>query len=209
MLSWYRFMDDVKKIVRLGYNQCAKNYTENRDLFKNQKYLDEMVAKLPKKAEVLDVGCGSGVPVDKYLTEHQMRVTGVDISEKQIELARQNVPTGKFMVGDMAEMDFLPNSFDGVVSFYAIFHIPRDEHLFLFKKIYLMLRAGGYILVTMGASDWIGTEDDFHGVKMFWSHYGAEKNVEIIKTAGFEIVSEEIDTSGGEKHLVILAKKRK
>lgn len=63
---------------------------------------------------------------------------------------------------------------------------------------------GGLILVTMGSGEWEGTEEDFHGSKMWWSHYGAEKNKEIVKNAGFEILLDEIDTSGNERHLFIL-----
>jgi len=59
----------------------------------------------------------------------------------------------------------------------------------------------------MGSTEWEGTEDNFHGVKMFWSHYGSKKNSEIIKNAGFEILLDEIDTSGGEKHQIIMARK--
>lgn len=66
---------------------------------------------------------------------------------------------------------------------------------------------GGYILVTMGSSSWEGTEDDFYGTKMWWSHYDAKKNRKIIKEAGFEALIDEIDTSGNEKHQIILAKK--
>jgi hypothetical protein len=43
---------------------------------------------------------------------------------------------------------------------------------------------------------------------MFWSHFGREKNREIIENAGFEILLDEIDTSNAEKHQVILATKK-
>ena len=59
----------------------------------------------------------------------------------------------------------------------------------------------------MGSSEWEGIEKDFHGTEMFWSHFGAEKNKEIIKNSGFEILFDEIDNSGGEKHQIIIAKK--
>jgi hypothetical protein len=42
---------------------------------------------------------------------------------------------------------------------------------------------------------------------MYWSHYGPEKNRKIIEEAGFEIIFDKIDTSGGEKHQIILARK--
>jgi predicted SAM-dependent methyltransferase len=107
----------------------------------------------------------------------------------------------------MGEVNFPANSFDAIVSFYAIFHIPRDEHPALLKKLYNLLKPDGYLLITMGSTSWEGTAENFHGVKMFWSHYGAAKNKQLIKQAGFEIIVEKIDTSGGERHLVILAKK--
>lgn len=59
----------------------------------------------------------------------------------------------------------------------------------------------------MGVSDWEGIEKDFYGVKMFWSHYDKDRNIELIKQVGFKIIYDEVDTSGGEKHLVVFAKK--
>lgn len=200
-------MDDKRKLVKSGYNQCAKNYADNRDLFKNQKYLEGLVSKLPAKARILDIGCGSGVPIDKFLLEKGFKLTGIDISEEMVKLAKENLPKGNFFVKDMAQIDFPESSFSAVVSFYAIFHIPREEHLLLLKKLYTISNTGGYLLITMGSSDWEGTEDDFHGAKMFWSHYDKDKNVELVKQAGFKIIYNEVDTSGGEKHLVVLAKK--
>jgi len=103
-------------------------------------------------------------------------------------------------------MDFAENSLDAVVSFYAIFHIKREMHLALLKRLFSFIKPGGYLLITMGAGEWEGTEP-FHGVEMFWSHYGSEKNKEIIQSAGFTILQAEVDTSGGEKHLVVFAQK--
>lgn len=201
-------MDKPQNIVKQGYNQCAKDYLDNRDLFKNIKYLNDLISRLSNnKAKILDLGCGCGIPIDKYLLEKDFEVTGVDISEEQINLAKNNLPEGDFFVGDMSEINFPDNSFDAVTSFYAIFHLPREKHLSVLKNIFSILKPGGYLLITMGSSDWEGTEKDFHGVKMFWSHYGREKNLELVKSAGFSILKEEIDTSGGEKHLVILANK--
>jgi trans-aconitate methyltransferase len=134
-------------------------------------------------------------------------VTGVDISEKQIQLAREALPTGTFIHGDMSEVTFPPETFVAVVSFYAIFHIPREEHAALLHKASTLLRPGGYLLVTMGAGHWEGTEEGFHGARMFWSHYGREMNLQLIRQAGFSILSEVIESSGDEQHLVVLAQK--
>ena len=200
-------MNEKRKLVKHGYDICAKDYSSNRDLFKNQKYLDDLAKYLPVGSQVLDLGCGSGIPVDKFLIEKGYHLTGIDISSAQIKLAKQNLPDGNFIQADMDEINFPDSSFDAVVSFYAIFHIPREEHRELLAKCFRLLKKGGYLLITMGSSDWEGTEDDFHGAKMYWSHYGREKNVQMVKEVGFEIIYDVIDESGNEKHLVIFTKK--
>jgi ubiquinone/menaquinone biosynthesis C-methylase UbiE len=197
---------DYKKLVKQGYDQCAQNYLDQRDLFKNQKYLEDLIVKLKPESKILDIGCGAGVPIDKFLIENGFDVTGIDISPKQIKLAQKNNPKGNFLVKDMSKINFPKNSFNAIISFYAIFHIKREDHQKLFNKLFSILKPNGYLLVTMGYEEWEGTED-FHKVKMFWSHYGVEKNLEIIKNSGFKIIHNEIDTSGGEKHLVIFAQK--
>ena len=53
----------------------------------------------------------------------------VDISPRQIALARVNVPGAEFIEGDAASLDFGEDSFDAVVSFYMLEHIPRAETL--------------------------------------------------------------------------------
>lgn len=194
-------------IVREGYNKVAKTYSAQRDLFKNDKYLAELTKLLKPNSTILDIGCGSGIPVDKYLINKGFKVIGIDISDEQIKLAKQNIPEGTFEVTNMSDLKEGYYQVDAIVSFYAIFHIPREEHQELFKKINSFLPIGGLVLVTMGAGEWEGTEDDFHGSKMWWSHYGADKNKEIVKNAGFEILLDEIDTGENERHLFIIARK--
>lgn len=193
--------------VKAGYNKAAKNYSSKfRDQFGNEKHLARLVEVLKQGASVLDVGCGAGKPIDNYLISKGMKVMGIDISEVQIELAKSSVPEATYEVRDMSELQENEYQVNAVVSFYAIFHTPREKHIDLLKKFKSFLKDEGYLLVTMGATAWEGKEDNFCGSEMYWSHYGAEKNKELIKEAGFEILFSEVDDAGGEKHLVILAK---
>ncbi len=198
---------DMNQKVKAGYNIAAKNYSsEFRDQFKNEKHLERLVDVLEPGSNILDVGCGAGKPIDNYLASKGMKVTGIDISEAQIELAKSYAPEANYEVQDMSELQDGEYQVDAVVSFYAIFHTPREKHIDLLKKFRSFLKPNGYLLITMGASDWEGKEDNFCGSEMYWSHYGAEKNQELIEEAGFEIIFSEVDDAGGEKHLVILAK---
>jgi cyclopropane fatty-acyl-phospholipid synthase-like methyltransferase len=200
-------MDDMRDLVKRGYERCAKDYAATRDQFQNTRHLEDLARRLPDGARVLDLGCGSGRPVDAFLLERGLDVTGVDVSGEQIRLAREALPAGTFIQGDMSDVAFPAETFDAVVSFYAIFHIPREEHAGLLRRTWRVLRPGGCLLATMGSAEWEGTEEDFHGTRMFWSHYGREENLQLIGRAGFAVLSEEVDPSGGEEHLVVLAQK--
>lgn len=200
---------NMNQRVKAGYNVAAKNYSsEFRDQFKNENHLEKLVEVLQPGSNILDVGCGAGNPIDSFLISKAMRVKGIDISEAQIELAKSYVPEASYEVKDMSDLKDAEYSVDAVVSFYAIFHTPREKHIEVLKKFRSFLKTDGFLLITMGASDWEGKEDDFCGAEMHWSHYGAEKNNELVEEAGFEIITSEIDHSGGEKHLMILAKAR-
>jgi cyclopropane fatty-acyl-phospholipid synthase-like methyltransferase len=193
--------------VKAGYNIVAKNYSSVfRDQFKNEKHLKELAELLEPNSTILDIGCGAGKPIDNYFISKGMRVTGIDISTAQIELARSNVPEASYEVRDMCKLFDGEYQVDAIVSFYAIFHTPRESHANLLKKFRSFLKPNGYLLITMGAKDWEGKEDNFCGAEMYWSHYGEDENLKLVSEAGFKIIKSEIDLSGDEKHLVILAK---
>lgn len=196
-----------KGLIREGYNEASEAYLKTRDQFSNIKYLKKLASLLKPNSTIFDIGCGAGLPIDKFFVDKGYKVLGIDVSARQVSMARRNVPGGSFEVKDMSELKKGRYKVDAIVSFYAIFHIPREEHEELFKKMNSFLPEGGLLLVTMGSSDFEGVEDNFHGVEMWWSHYGSNKNRKIIENAGFEIILDEIDTSGGEKHQVILARK--
>lgn len=199
---------DPVEDVRRGYDAAAESYSAERDQFESQKHLERFRALIPPPGEVLDVGCGSGIPVDRYLVEEGYSVTGIDLSPKQIELAKGSVPGAHFEVMNMLDLRSGQYDVDGILSFYAIFHTPRERHEELLNTLASFLRPGGVMLITMGASDYEGTEEDFHGVEMYWSHYDPPRNRELVEKAGLTVVSDEIDEGGSEHHQVIIARRR-
>lgn len=192
--------------VKEGYEKAADDYAAKRDQFENIRYLEQFSTLIEKGKTILDVGCGAGKPVDEFLVKQGFAVNGIDISKRMIELAKKNVPDAFYEVKDMSQLKEGEYCVNGIVSFYAIFHTPRETHQELLKKFASFMPNGGFMLITMGSGEWEGIEEDFHGAEMFWSHYGADKNIELVKNAGFEIVLNEIDGQANEKHQVIIAR---
>ena len=197
---------DHAALVRRGYDEVADRYLEDRDRWAASIPLDRLLSHLPEHARILDVGCGAGTPVDAYLVERGHEVLGIDVSERQIDLARQHVPEGRYEVADLLSLSPGDYDVDAVISFYAIFHTPRETHGHTLGTFATFLEPGGMLLITMAGSTWEG-EEEFYGTTMWWSSHGPETNVALVSAAGFEVLRDEIDGTGGERHQVILARK--
>jgi len=202
---------DFKKTVKEGYNTIADRYlAERKRDAEDVRLLEEFMERLPDRANVLDAGCGAGIPISQLLSE-RFHVTGVDFSEAQIELAKKNVPSADFLCEDMTQLSFPDNTFDGITSYYAIIHIPREEHHSLLANFYRMLKPGGFALLCLGAENLIDDiEENYLGTRMYWSHYDTETYLEMLNDCGFAILwSKRVvdETCQDAGHLFVLAQK--
>ena len=201
---------DPKEIVRTGYDRISEVYRSADFDYEGSGYQECLAALLPRLKpglQALDLGCGCGIPVSRILAgEHNL--TGVDISPVQIQRARDLVPSGEFICADMTEVEFEAGKFDVIVAFFAIIHVPVAEHPALFQKIARWLKSGGLLMFSVGHQAWTGTEPDWKGAEMYWSHADPETYREWLNTLGFEIVWETFLPEGDGGHTVILAEKR-
>jgi SAM-dependent methyltransferase len=203
---------EQKQIVRQGYDKLSYDYRADStpdDSGDYAEWIQLLVDRLPYRASALDIGCGCGLPATKLLADH-FDVTGIDFSEVQIERAKGLVPSARFLCADVSELTFPPESFDAIVSFYAIIHMPLDEHPKLFANIAQWLRPSGYFLATVGHDAWTGAEDaylDVPGGKMAWSHADEATNIRWLKDVGLHIHWTRFVPEGDSGHTLVLAQK--
>lgn len=205
---------DYKALVQHGYDQCAAAYAGARQEEAHPE-LAWLIARLPEGACVLDIGCGAGLPIARALAERQ-RVTGVDLSGEQVRLARANVPRGAFIHADVMAVDFPAHDFDAVVMFYTLFHLPREEHQELLRRVHRWLKPGGYLMMTVTRyAEAPYTEEDFFGVKMYWSNYGFDDYKRMLMGLGFRLLDTTVIGHGygqdapAEDHPLIFAQVEK
>lgn len=188
-------MHDARRdVVRRGYDQIAHRYLASRTAGGDVALVAELAARLNPGDAVLDAGCGAGVPVTREVAGAGMAVTGVDLSGMQLELARSRVPEVHLAQADLVTLPFARESFDGLVSFYAVIHVPRAYHQAVFAEFRRVLRQGGVALLCLGARD-VPEDDDAEswlGTHMFWSHFDAETNLEMLQAAHFDVLRNEI-----------------
>ena len=201
-------IDKALEVVEAGYDKLGDLYTKERLKCLRWDETDEFFALLPEKARVLDAGSGTGVPNARRMVEIGFEVVGIDLSGEMIATAQKNVPGATFQRMNMAKIDFPPESFDGVISCYAIIHNPRETHADIFESFHSILKPEGVMLVSVASWAWEEIAD-YLGVDMFWSHYDPSKSQSLITDAGFDIVFARDVEAGGEKHHWVLARKRR
>jgi SAM-dependent methyltransferase len=199
-----------KDIVRDGYDRISYEYRDDAARGSTARpdyeaWLAELMPLLHDGDPVLDLGCGCGVPATAILAQHQA-VTGVDLSPVQIARARGLVPAAQFQCADMSSVEFPSQSFAAVVAFFSIIHLPLEEQPALFKNIHHWLRPGGYLLATVGSGAWTGTDDDWHGAPMYWSHADRATYLAWLKETGFEVLWTRFVPEGTGGHTLVLAR---
>ncbi|KAG2188663.1 hypothetical protein INT44_001418 [Umbelopsis vinacea] len=145
-----------KAVIEHGYDEVADAYlawSAPRPTLTRAGYVDRLLENLPKGAKVLELGCGAGVPSTQKLVSGGMSVTGVDISGAQIALARKHVPEATLIHSDMMKLEFEQATFDAVVGFYSIFHLPKDEQGIMIERVQMWLKEGGWFLCNFNSQE--------------------------------------------------------
>jgi len=188
----------ARRVVEQGYDQIAerhKTWAAGIRQDERLRYTHTLLDRLPGGARVLELGCGQGTPTTQLLAE-RCSVTGVDISARQLDLARRAVPAARFIHADMVSLSFPPASFDGVAAFFSLIHVPRDEHAAMLRRIAVWLRPGGLLVATMGVRDTPGEiGDDWLGAPMYFSHWDAATNRRLVAETGLRILSATEETA--------------
>jgi cyclopropane fatty-acyl-phospholipid synthase-like methyltransferase len=202
-----------RDLVRAGYNTISRRYRgdtgrPNSDSPEStasyEAWIEEISRLLQPGASVLDLGCGAGVPAAKLLTDAGFAVTGVDISEVQIERARALVPNATFIRADMTTWESGPAAFDAIVSLYALIHVPLQDQRELIPRLARWLTPGGYLLAIVGHEQWTGVEN-YMGAPMFWDHADTATYLDWLEGAGFAVMWHRYVPEGASGHTLVLA----
>jgi 2-polyprenyl-3-methyl-5-hydroxy-6-metoxy-1,4-benzoquinol methylase len=203
-------IENLKDVVRRGYDALSVRYDEAYGAeTKYEPWLSDLCERIPAGGTVLDLGCGSGVPVARSLADAGYRVTGIDISEVQVRRARERVPQAEFIQVDATAASFDDASFDAVVSLYALIHIPLSEQPPLLHKVATWLRPGGWFVATTGHRAWTGVDENWlgGGAPMWWSHTDAATNRAWMTQAGLTVEREELVPESNGGHALFWARR--
>ncbi|KXS98731.1 hypothetical protein AC578_10487 [Pseudocercospora eumusae] len=192
--------EHAKRLVEQGYDQIAPAYLDFITTLPspNTAWTDKLLARLahPSTVDVLELGCGNGMPCTAHLASRVRQITATDISSAQMALAKQNLAAHEnvtYLQRDMLELEFEERSFGAIMALYSLQHLTPSEQPLILSKIYSWLASGGVLLVNFDPEERPGTVmDDWLGVRMYHSSHGAQKSLEMTRAAGFEIIDSEV-----------------
>jgi SAM-dependent methyltransferase len=157
---------------------------------------------LPEGAAVLDLGCGTGVPISQVLMRRGCQVFGVDASPSMVAAFRTRFPEVPVQCAAVEESDFFGRTFDAVVAWGLFFLLEPEVQRRLIAKIGPVLNSGGWLMFTA------------HRLLLSWNDamtgkpsisLGYDAYHEAIEAAGMAIVETRLDE--GENHYYIARKK--
>jgi SAM-dependent methyltransferase len=144
-------VSESERIIDL-YQRHAKAWAAERGTrLVEAAWLDRFRSLLPSGGAVLDIGCGSGEPIARYLIERGHAVIGVDSSPEMIDMCRDRFPDGDWRICDMRNLS-MDRAFNGILAWNSYFHLCHDDQRRMFPIFRSHSAAGAALLFTSGPS---------------------------------------------------------
>ena len=180
-----------------SYDRIAERYaTEFFDELAQKPFerevLDRFAAGVREGGSVLDIGCGPGQTV-RYLKDRGLAIRGMDLSEGMLVTARERNPDVTFERHDFRCTGLADDSLAGIVGFYAIIHLLRNEAHHALEEFYRVLEPGGSLLLSFHGGEGQVHADEWFGepVIINATFFRGEEMAGHARDVGFEIVEVE------------------
>lgn len=204
--------EGLKSRLKESYDAIAEHYTAwaTRTADIRIDHLNQLLALLPSThKDILELGSGAGIPTIEKMLGHdaRFRIVANDLSPTQIALGKarlqsiyRNVDEDemdrvRWVEGDMMELVFPDASFDVVLGFYTVQHLPREEQTALLGRVVEWLRPGGFVLMNFPVEETPGeVMEGWMGDKgwVYLSGWGAKKYRALMMEFGMEVLLDEV-----------------
>lgn len=201
MTIWYTAImmhHHAEQIPRIYERHAlAWDADRNRGAWHDKGWHDRFIAHLATGARVLDLGCGSGLPVALHLVQHGLMVTGVDASPTLISLCRRRMPEHEWIVAEMQSLA-LHRRFDGILGWDSLFHLTPEHQRTMFTVFAAHAAPGALLLFNTGheQGEILG---EYRGEPLYHASLDPEEYQQLLDQSGFELVAHvaEDPTAGG------------
>lgn len=196
---------EAGRIIGL-YQRKARAWVRKREFRANlfeKPWLDRFRALFPLAAPILDLGCGSGVPISHYFIANHHEVTGVDSSPALIEVCKGRFPAQEWIVADMRKLA-LDRRFSGIIAWDSFFHLCPDDQRRMFPVFGQHAAPNAALMFTSGPAhgEAIGT---FEGEPLYHASLDPAEYRSLLGENGFRVASHMVEDPGCGHHTIWLA----
>lgn len=199
-----------------AYDNSAVAYTEKFSNYEPyiQQILDFSARYIPSSAHILDIACGPGDTIHLLQKVNEScSYTGIDLSEKFLQLARSKNPEAEFIRQDIRTLS-LKKTFNNILASFCIVHLHKKELPDFIRRLALHLEPEGYLYLSFMEGDSAGFETtSFSLEEIFFTYYTVDYVVSVLRENGIDV--EEISRQDYEEQdgsvtsdIFIFAKKR-
>jgi SAM-dependent methyltransferase len=195
---------DSDKIIDL-YERNARNYVADRCCvgWDESAWLDRFIALLPQNAKILDIGCGCGEPIARYLIDRNFAVEGVDGSSTLISVCRARFPKQCWHVTDMRNLA-LGRRFQGLLAWDSFFHLSHDDQRRMFPIFRFHAASGSALMFTSGTSHGVAI-GSYHGEPLYHASLAREEYRALLVANGFRVEAHIAEDPNCGRHTIWLA----
>jgi SAM-dependent methyltransferase len=149
-------------------------------------WLDRFCALLSAGAAVLDIGCGSGLPIAVELIRRGFNVTGVDATPAMLALFQRNLPGVATYLADMRQLA-LDRRFAGLLAWDSFFHLSPGDQRGMFSRFQTHAEPGAALMFTSGDAEGevIG---ELEGDPLYHGSLSPEEYRSLLNAAGFAVI---------------------
>lgn len=99
-----------------------------------------------EKIKILDLGCGPGELISELTNKFKnIEITGIDFSEKMLEISNKRNPLATHIKMDTAELSKLEGKYDIIICTHSLPYYKDPKNVF--KQLHRVLKSEGKILV--------------------------------------------------------------
>ncbi|GAN17063.1 dTDP-3-amino-3,4, 6-trideoxy-alpha-D-glucopyranose [Legionella pneumophila] len=158
---------------------------------------NSIIAPIPPKSLILDLGCGTGEPIAQFFIEKGFKLTGVDGSQKMVELCRKRFPDERWIVSDMRDIN-LQQQFDAILAWHSFFHLDHDSQRNMFKIFESHTKPGGVLAFTSGEEEGEVWSDN-GGQQLYHASLSTKEYESLLKNSSFKVLVHKVcDPECGE-----------
>lgn len=192
-------------IIDLYIQGAAQWDSKRQGQFIEQCWLDSFLALVPPGGQLLDIGCGGGIPVAGYCLANGFRVCGIDSAAPLIARCQSRFPGSEWQVMDMRRLA-LGRQFDGLLAWDSFFHLTREAQRQMFARFRHHARAGAALMFTSGPENGeaIG---QFIGQPLYHASLSPDEYRQRLAENGFQVVAHRAQDPDCGGHTVWLARR--